>query len=52
MISMISKHVKIGDTVRIIAGAQKGVIGAILSIDKSKSIENPVKSIEKSIEKY
>lgn len=45
MISMITKHVKVGDTV---AGAQKGVIGAILSIDKKKAVAT-ISTVEKRI---
>ena len=38
MILIRTKHVKVGDTVKIIAGAQKGIVGAILSIDKKKAV--------------
>jgi large subunit ribosomal protein L24 len=38
MISIKNKHVKLGDTVKIIAGSQKGIIGTISFLNKKKAL--------------
>lgn len=48
MILTISKHVKVGDTVKIIAGAQKGTIGIISFINQKKAIAT-ISTVEKRI---
>ncbi len=48
MNSTINKHVKIGDTVKIIAGAQKGTLGTISSINKKKAVAS-ISTVEKRI---